>query len=286
MPAEKGSRHYRFEELSEGVHAAIARPDGDAICNSGIVDLGDGRLLFDTGLTPGSAADLWAHASHLLGRAPSTVANSHRHLDHFLGNCGLPKVPIWATRRTREILLETQGHLLAELTREALEKEVVEMEKYRDGARTEALRLDLEFNLRIDQALLASLHELKVVPPDQEFDARLRLPGARAAELDSLGSGHTESDAFLFLPHEKFLFAGDLVVVGVQPSMGSSDPEHWVEVLDELEKFGAERIVPGHGPVTSVEGIRETRTYLEGMVSAARASRTARLPAGLRRWEG
>ena len=286
MPAERSSRHYRFEELSEGVHAALARPDGDAICNSGLVDLGDGRLLFDTGLTPGSAADLWAHASHILGRAPSVVANSHRHLDHFLGNCGLPKVPIWSTRRTREILLETQGDLLAELTREALEKEMAEMEKYRAGARTEALRSDLEFNLRMDGALLASLHDLKVVPPDQEFDARLHLPGARAAELDSLGSGHTESDAFLFLPHEKLLFAADLVVLGVQPSMGSSDPEHWVEVLDELERFGAERIVPGHGPVTSVEGIRETRGYIAGMLSAARASKNAPTPAGVRRWEG
>ena len=280
------SRHYRFETLAEGVHAAIARPDGFAICNSGIADLVDGSLVFDTGMTPDSARDLRHHATRLLGRSPSVAVTSHRHLDHSLGNSEFRGIPIWGTRKTRELLLETADQLLAELRREQIEKEIAELESHRDAIRTEDGRADLEFTLQIDRAALACVGRFSIVPPDRTFDTRLTLPGPRRAELVSLGHGHTEADAFLFLPNEKLLFAGDLVVVGVQPSMGNGNPEHWIEELDQIERMAPEKVVPGHGPVTGVEGLRETRDYLSAILEAARKPRGASLPRALRRWEG
>jgi len=280
------SRHYRFEEVAEGVHAALARPDGFAICNSGVADLGEGGLVFDTGMTPESARDLLHHAARLLGRPPSVAVTSHRHLDHILGNSELSGIPIWGTRRTREILLETADRLLADLRREQIEKEVAQLESRRDATRTEGSRTDLEFVLQIDRAALSGTGQFSIVPPDRTFETRMTLPGPRKAELVCLGHGHTEADAFLLLPYEKVIFAGDLVVVGVQPSMGSGDPEHWIQELDEIERMAPERVVPGHGPVTTVEGLRQTRDYLVGILDAARASGTAPLPRALRRWEG
>jgi glyoxylase-like metal-dependent hydrolase (beta-lactamase superfamily II) len=280
------SRHYRFEELGEGIHAAIARPEGFAICNSGVTDLGGGGVVFDSGMTPDSARDLHHQATRLLGRPPSVAVTSHRHLDHILGNSEFAHIPIWGTRRTREILLETADQLLAEVRREQLERDIAELEGRRGEMRTDAGREDLEFILQINRAALACAGRLKVVPPDHTFETRMTLPGARAAELVSLGSGHTEADAFLFLPREKVLFAGDLVVIGVQPSMGNGDPEHWVEELDQVVRMAPERVVPGHGPVTTVDGILETRAYLSGILEAARAPPGAPLPAALRRWEG
>jgi hypothetical protein len=35
------SRHFRLQQLADGVYAAIAIEGGAAACNSGIVDLGD-----------------------------------------------------------------------------------------------------------------------------------------------------------------------------------------------------------------------------------------------------
>ena len=285
MPLDE-SRHYRFESVAEGVHAAIARPNGFAICNSGVADLGGGGLVFDSGMTPDSGRDLLHHAGRLLGRRPSVAVTSHRHLDHFLGNSAFSGIPIWGTRRTREILLATADQLLAELRREQLENEVAELERRRDTLRTEDGRADLEFTLQIYRAALSCTGRFSIAPPDRTFDTRLTLPGPRKAELMSLGHGHTEADAFLFLPHEKVLFAGDLVVVGVQPSLGDGDPEHWIQELDQIERMAPERLVPGHGPVTDAEGIRETRDYLAGILEAVRASPTVPLPRALRRWEG
>jgi glyoxylase-like metal-dependent hydrolase (beta-lactamase superfamily II) len=251
-----------------------------------VVDLGDGGLVFDTGLTPTSGEDLKDHASRFLGRPPSMAVTSHRHLDHCFGNPAFSTVPIWGTRRTREILLERADAMMAEVRREALERDIAELESHRDEMRTEASRDDLEFILQINRALLASVGRLKVVPPDHTFDSTVTLPGPRGAQLVSLGSGHTEADAFLVLPQEKVLFAGDLVVVGVQPSMGNGDPDHWIEELDEIERLHPERVVPGHGPVTTLEGIRETRDYLSGIMEAARSPPGSPLPRTLRRWDG
>jgi len=280
------SRHYVVEELGTGLHAAIARPDGYGVCNSGLADLGDVRVVFDTGLTPSSARDLRASAERAFGRPPSLAVNSHQHLDHSLGNSEFSRIPIWGTRRTREIILATHDEITAELKRSQLQKDIHELEARQAKAPTEDARADAGIFLQINRALLASVNDLRIVPPDHTFETRLALPGRRYAELLSFGSGHTAADALMFLPREKVVFAGDLVVVGLQPSMGSGDPEHWLVVLDEIERLGAERIVPGHGPVTTAEGLAETRAYVAGVLEAAEAPRGASLPRALRRWDG
>jgi glyoxylase-like metal-dependent hydrolase (beta-lactamase superfamily II) len=283
---ETKTAHYTIEDLGNGIHAALARPDGFAVCNSGLVDLGEGGVVFDTGLTPDSARDLKSSAELVLGRSPSLCVISHRHLDHALGNSEFPGIPIWGTRRAREVILETRDQTMAELKREQLEKDIGELESRRPEMKSEAAVKDLDFILLMNRALLASAGRLQLIPPDQTFETRVSLPGRRGAEFVSFGSGHTEADAIMFLPQEKVLFAGDLVCLGIQPSMGNGDPEHWLTVLDEIERLRPEQIVPGHGPVTTVEGLEEVRGYLTGVLRAAGASKGAKLPAAIRRWEG
>lgn len=280
------SRHYSFEAVVDGAYAAVARRDGWGICNSGLVDLGGESLVFDTSLTPTAARDLRTAVAGIFGRGPSLAANSHWHLDHSLGNQEFPSVPIWGTRRTREILLEMTDALMAELSREKVEKDIGELEQRRDGLGSQEAREDLEFLIQINRAIAAEAGNLRIAAPNQTFETRVTLPGERGAELVSFGSGHTEADSILFLPHEKVIFAGDLVVVGLQPSMGSGDPDHWLVVLDEIDRLGAERIVPGHGPVVGAEGTHEIRGYVSGVLEAADAPIGATLPAAIRRWEG
>jgi cyclase len=285
MPAP-ADPHYRFEPLTEGALAGIVRRGGHAICNSGVVDLGPGAIVFDTGMTSHSARALRAGAELHLGHGPTVVANSHWHLDHQLGNQAFDGLPIFGTTRTREIMLARRDELLAEIRREAIEKDLHELEARRDTLSAPGAREDVEFLLEIHRALLAQQEPIRWTPPDRTFEQRLALPGARGAELLSFGSGHTDADAVLHLPRERLLFAGDLVVIGAQPSVGSGDPQHWLTVLDELERLRPERIVPGHGPVVTVDGIGETRAYLEGVLEAAARPAGAPLLPGVRRWEG
>ena len=75
------SPHFEIYELAHGVFAAIHKDGSGAICNAGIVDLGDRTLVFDTFLTPQAAGDLKVAAEALTLRPVTLVVNSHCHND-------------------------------------------------------------------------------------------------------------------------------------------------------------------------------------------------------------
>jgi glyoxylase-like metal-dependent hydrolase (beta-lactamase superfamily II) len=103
--------------------------------------------------------------------------------------------------------------------------------------------------------------DLDPVLPTVVFLERLELEGA---VIETLGGGHTESDAFLWF--EDTVFTGDLVVVESHPWVGDGDVEHWLEILDAFEARRPRMIVPGHGPIGSVDDIPPLRRYLEGLL--------------------
>jgi glyoxylase-like metal-dependent hydrolase (beta-lactamase superfamily II) len=84
--------------------------------NSGIVDLGDRTLIFDTTVSPASAADLRRAAEQLTGRPVVGVLNSHWHRDHVLGNAVFAaETEIYATARTQALMGEQTAADIAEL---------------------------------------------------------------------------------------------------------------------------------------------------------------------------
>ena len=115
MSQMESSRHFRLEQLVEGVYAAIAIEGGAAFSNAGIIDLGDQTLIFDTCETATAAYDLRAAAEQLTGRPATCAINSHAHPDHWGGN-QVFDTPILATRTTRE-QMRAFAHYLEELKR-------------------------------------------------------------------------------------------------------------------------------------------------------------------------
>src|SRR5512137_1203789 len=103
------SRHFHLERLADGVSAAINSEEGWAICNAGIIDLGDRTLVYDTFTSPQAASDLRDAAEYLTGRPARMVVNSHYHNDHIWGNQAFgPEVDIISTTKTRELII-TEG---------------------------------------------------------------------------------------------------------------------------------------------------------------------------------
>lgn len=272
------SQHYSFESLDEGVSYGRARREGTALSNTGVVDLGDATLVFDTSLTLHSARDIHEAAKVVTGRIPSLAVNSHWHLDHLLGNQVFADRPIYATRRTVEILLEKRAELEGELTREKLEAEVRELEKQRAAIGSEFGRAQYDAVLRVNRTLLDEAPEIRLTLPTIGFERELKLPGPRNAEVVTFGAGHTDSDAVLFLPKSAILFAGDLVVSGTHPNLTSGDPEHWITVLDEIERLKPERVVTGHGSIGSVDTLETMRDYLSTVLELARDAREPAVP--------
>jgi glyoxylase-like metal-dependent hydrolase (beta-lactamase superfamily II) len=72
--------------------------------------------------------------------------------------------------------------------------------------------------------------------------------GGREVRILFLGRGNTSGDAVVYLPKERIVVTGDLVVHPV-PYFYDGYPSEWVQTLESLARLDAGTIVPGHGPV-------------------------------------
>ncbi len=279
-----GSTHYAFETLEDGVSFGRARPQGTGLSNTGVIDLGGATVVFDTSLTLHSAREIRAASVALTGRPPSFAVNSHRHLDHLLGNQVFADRPIYATRRTIERVLQLRAEMEQELTPAKLDAEIRELEERQRAQSTDGGRAEYDEPLRFHRMLRTEAAEIRLTPPSDGFDGELRLPGDLGASLLTYGGGHSESDALLWLPKSRILFAGDLLVADNHPNLASGDLPTWLEILDRIDELHPERIGTGHGPLGTPETIEVARDYLTAVREAARESKDVEIPARFRSW--
>jgi cyclase len=115
----------------------------------------------------------------------------------------------------------------------------------------------------------------KVEHPTVLFEGRMAFDdGQHRVELMRVGPGHTIGDSVAWLPKEKILIAGDLLVnweSGNNVADADADLDNWVKVLDQLAQQDAKIVVPGHGRVGTVEALRGQGAYLADMTAQVRA---------------
>ena len=250
------SRHFTLEPLAPGIYAAVAGAGGGAMSNAAIVDLGDRTLVFDTFMTPQAAAEA------LTGHAVAYIVNSHWHDDHVRGNQLFAGAEIVATDRTGLLMAARGPANIAEM-RDEMPAHVASLRERCAQAIDERERARLALDISEAEEIVESLPDLEPRLPDHSFTERLVFRGpAREAELLTYGGGHTESDAFLWLPAERTLLAGDLIVIQTHPLLVWGDPDAWPGILGRLAALDPATVVPGHGPIAGAESIAAVRDYL------------------------
>lgn len=238
----------------------------------------DDVVVFEGGGAPLVAERTIALIRSVTGYPVSHVVNSHWHGDHNLGNqayrTAFPDVKFVAHPETRAAMtgpamdyVERYGPMLGEL-----------IDDWRDQqgrgelppARSELLP-DLVL-MRDEFAKVA------VVAPDLVVADRLVLQrGAREIQVLHLGRGNTPGDLVLWLPDERVLASGDLVVHPIPYGFGSF-PADWIATLDRLAGFDFDLLVPGHG------AIQRDASYirrLQAMLAEVRRQAAASVAAGL-----
>jgi len=255
------SKHFVVHEVSGNVYAVIHSDGGWQIGNSGIIDLGDSTLLFDTGLTPQSARDLRDASVHLTGREPTYVVNSHYHNDHIRGNQCFPESKFISTSLTRE-LIDSKG-------REEFESDKRHVKQHLTNIRELAERDQPEDRNYVElfqpywEGIKKSLPMLELCLPDLTFKEKLIIHGSeKAAILVGFNQGHTENDCVMFLPEDGVLFCGDLLFAGCHPYLGDGYPDSWLSILDRLKEMNADVLIPGHGHVGDVEDLTLMKQYI------------------------
>jgi cyclase len=258
------SDHFTLEQLAQGVYAAINSPSGWAICNAGIIDLGDRTLIYDGFMTPAAASDLRSAAETLLGRPVHALINSHYHNDHIWGNQAFsPDTEIISTTMTRQLII-TEGPKEIQAYREVVQTRLESVEAQLTSDHDEATLKNLQLHHAYFQGIQATLPGLQLRLPDITFTGNLTFEGSkRCAQLLTFEGGHCSSDAILYLPQDGIVFMEDLLFKDFHPYLEECDPAQLKLILGEVKKLGAKIFVPGHGPLAEASQLDWMLDYIE-----------------------
>lgn len=131
----------------------------------------------------------------------------------------------------------------------------------------------LEYYRQSAPRIYERLRGVRIEPPDStvEDGATIELGGVEVV-LRCAGPAHTAGDCLVAIPAERVIFSGGLVSNGYHPNLGDPDvdPEHWLEVLEEIGGGGYRHIVPGQGLVCGPAALDEVSAYITDLIGRCR----------------
>jgi len=214
--------------------------------NSIVVTSRDGVLVFDTNGTPSASAALLAELRKITDQPVKWIVNSHWHWDHWYGTetyqQAFPAVRIVSHEKNLQLMKGPALEFNKPFLEQQLPAYLQNMEK-RAADKPELAPL-----LAADRAFYEQKKNVHLVFPNVTFSDRLEIElGERHIEVLNYGRGVTPGDTFVYLPKEKILLLGDLIVNPITFAL-SGFPTEWLRVLEKVDKLDASTIVTGHGP--------------------------------------
>lgn len=259
---------FEVTKVADGVYAIIRTEtlkqplDG----NTTVIVNDRDVVVVDSTQTLTSARAVIAEIKKLTDKPVRYLINTHWHNDHQQGNLAYqqtwPGLEIIAHRLTREDITSLGAQVLQNRMRQLQNREQAKktLESGVDGQGqplTEASKHRLRERLAMPESHLQELQEIKITPPTLTYEHNLTLHrGNREIQIFCHGPGNTRSDTVVWLPNEKIVISGDLLVSTV-PFMSESRPRGWLARLKEIAALNPVMIIPGHG------SIQRDRQYLD-----------------------
>lgn len=252
-------------ELGNGLYGYV-QPDGTwGFSNAGLIESDGETLLVDTLMSVKLTRDMLAEFRAKVPAAATIdrLVNTHANPDHYFGNQLLKDSEIIATAKTAEGMAEFNPALLEGL-----------------GANWRAMGEAGEF-LFETMGRKFDFSGVEVTLPTRTFEEKLTLQvGSKTVELVDVGPAHTASDTLVIVPEDRIVFTGDILFNEGTPIMWAGPIENWIAACDTICGLDVETVVPGHGPITDKQAVRNLKAYFEYVRDEARA----RLEAGMG-WE-
>lgn len=253
------------QQVAEGVY--VIRHRG-AAANSGntVIIIGEREILVvDSCFQPSVARRDIAQLRQLSDKPVRYLLNTHWHNDHNAGNGvyletfpGLAVIAHVETKKDMDLHIRSYpARLLAGI---AAQRQRLAASKDEDGKPlTEDGKAELAVLLAQRQSLADEYKTTVYQSPTLTFEHEMNIDlGNREVQIKYLGRGNTSGDAVAYLPKERVLITGDLLVHPL-PYTYDGYPTDWIKTLDRLRQFDAQVIVPGHGEV-----LRD-KTYLHAV---------------------
>jgi glyoxylase-like metal-dependent hydrolase (beta-lactamase superfamily II) len=259
--ADEGPFVFEFEELADGVWTGV-REDGHrfpVMGNTTFVVTDEGVVVFDGGGMPAMSEQIIEKVRAMTHKPVTHVVISHWHGDHSFGVFRFaeefPNVQFIAHQFTRDIINSSRINYIdreSGFVESNLEEFTRIVETGIDSEGEEQSETDRAIYARILKDGDVIDHEFlraKVTPPDIVFTDNYTIEsGGRNIELLYLGHGNTAGDIVMWLPDERIVATGDIVVLP-SPYAFNMPPRPWAETLRAISALDYKVLVPGHGAV-------------------------------------
>ena len=243
-----------LHDLGHGLYAWL-QPNGSwGWSNAGLITDGKESFLVDT------LYDLNLTANMLEAMREATPAalqinamvNTHSNGDHCNGNILVEGAEMIASKNTAAYMAHENPAMMAHFIKEA--PNMGELGQW--------------FLKCFGQFQFAGI-ERKF--PTTLFEGKLeRKTGTKTIQLIEVGPAHTAGDTIVYLPDQGVIFTGDILFVEGHPLMWAGPVQNWLKALDLIIDLKPKIVVPGHGPITGIEGVKAVKEYFEFVASESR----------------
>jgi len=233
-PKEIANGVYMFT----GVNEPVKKSNGGAIANSYWIKTAKHWVVFDTGPTYDYAKQAYEAMKKVANLPIDRVFNSHFHDDHWMGDSFYKelKVPIYATKAQKE--------------------------NFKPGGSSRVLKV-------LDKK---DLQNTKIVQPDNIIDKSFtfKVDNCEFKVIYRDKPAHAPQDFMLYLPKEKVLFTGDLLMSERITSIRHGSVKGSLEAIAQIQKINTKVYANGHGKYTDDTGLKLTKDYLETLKKEAK----------------
>lgn len=222
------------QQIAPGVWFRQGDLDNLGHCNNVFIEMKDYLIVVDANFPSGARLAMEA-AKRISNKPVKYVFDTHHHGDHAYGNS------LWTE---------------AGATTLAYRGVLDEMKRY------EPARWQAAARGRKD---VAEMHLAAPEPPKQTFDQSpfILKDATREVRFYYFGWAHTRGDGFVYLPKEKVLCTGDVVVNGPYNFTSDANVGNWPAVIRSAQKLDVERVLPGHGGPGGREILEGQRQFFE-----------------------
>ncbi|MCB9844880.1 MAG: MBL fold metallo-hydrolase [Phycisphaeraceae bacterium] len=269
---------FEWKELRDGVWATIDQSSGGNVA----VFLGARQSIIVDAKFAWLSRTLRREADQLGGadsrgnpeRPLRLLINTHHHADHTGGNIGFsPDMDVLAHENAApriENQFDAYGRQLDGAI-ESMERAAPDNEKAREEA-AELRRVRVHFEPG------------DWVPGRVAKGERTELDeGGIRLTLHAIGPGHTDNDLIVHSPERNVLHAGDLLFYKRHPFIdlpSGASSIGWIESVKRAIALCDDQtiVIPGHGEITDVTGLRGQVEYLQALRTAAKRAVEAGTP--------